>query len=334
MTPDATANSTTKGRIDIRFLNEIWHFYSHHKGQALNEQVPWKYVQGVFNVLGIGIEPTIMYLMQEQPSFQEFENWIHQNGQVSQTRISMFNEIVEMDPADECRPKALILSDVQLEKWKQDGYVVLKQAVSKSDCSNSVAFICNEIGADLNDRETWYKPHPLKQGIMIQLFNGPPLEKNRFSEKIRMAYEQLWDRTDLLVSHDRVSFNPPEYKSYQFPGPHLHWDVSLKRPIPFGLQGLLYLSDTDSNQGAFTVVPGFHQKIDHWLEGLPASEDPRNPELLAGFEKEPIAAEAGDFIIWDQRLPHGSSPNRSLQPRIVQYINYQPLAAGYQSEWV
>jgi hypothetical protein len=60
----------------------------------------------------------------------------------------------------------------------------------------------------------------------------------------------------------------------------LHWDVSLARPIPFGLQGILYLADTAANQGAFTCVPGFHRKIDSWLENLPAGSDPRAEEFM------------------------------------------------------
>ena len=152
--------------------------------------------------------------------------------------------------------------------------------------------------------------------------------------KIREAFEQLWQRNDLLVTIDRVSFNPPETKTYHFPGPNLHWDVSLKQPIPFGLQGLLYLSDTTKNQGAFTVIPGFQNNIDSWLDSLPKGINPRDPELLKNFVREPIAGEAGDFIIWNHCLPHGSSPNTSEKPRIVQYINYLPVDLKHQEEWI
>ena len=132
---------------------------------------------------------------------------------------------------------------------------------------------------------------------------------------------------------DRVSFNPPENRSYKFPGPDLHWDVSLKTPIPFGLQGLLYLTDTSENQGAFILVPGFHHNIETWLGSLPKYVNPRN-ENLHELGSKPIAANAGDFIIWHQALPHGSSPNLGTKPRIVQYINYQPLNIEIQDIWI
>jgi len=139
-------------------------------------------------------------------------------------------------------------------------------------------------------------------------------------------------RTDLWCNTDRVSFNPPENEEWRFPGPRLHWDVSLDLPIPFGLQGLLYLSDTQRNQGAFTLVPGFHLKIESWINGLPPGSNPRTEDIYK-LGPVPIAANAGDFIIWHQALPHGSSPNTSTRPRVVQYINYLPLDPGIREKW-
>jgi ectoine hydroxylase-related dioxygenase (phytanoyl-CoA dioxygenase family) len=158
------------------------------------------------------------------------------------------------------------------------------------------------------------------------------LEKNRTSPKIRAAYEQLWGRTDLWMNTDRVSFNPPETEFWSFPGPRLHWDVSLELPIPFGLQGLLYLSDTEATQGAFTLVPGFHKKITEWINSLPPGADPRTQDL-SKLGPQPVAANAGDFIIWHQALPHGSSANTATRPRIVQYINYLPVDAETKDKW-
>jgi ectoine hydroxylase-related dioxygenase (phytanoyl-CoA dioxygenase family) len=134
----------------------------------------------------------------------------------------------------------------------------------------------------------------------------------------------LWQKKNIWMNNDRVGFNPPETASWKFPGPDLHWDCSLELPIPFGLQGILYLSDTAADQGAFTLVPGFQHRLESWLNSLPPGADPRQQDLHA-LGSTPITGEAGDFIIWQQALQHGSSPNTSTQPRFVQYINYQPV---------
>ena len=148
-----------------------------------------------------------------------------------------------------------------------------------------------------------------------------------------MAYEQLWQRKDLWLNTDRAGFNPPETDSWKFPGPDLHFDISLATPIPFGLAGIIYLSDTAANQGAFTLVPGFNQRVEKWLQSLPADVNPRNQDLHTLGTKA-IAANAGDLIIWHHILPHGSSPNTNSLPRFVQYINYAPLNAEVSVKWI
>ena len=335
MTDQDEIRIADRGRINIHYLKEIWHYYQQIKlNSAETKTVEWKYITGVFNALDIGIEPTIKYLLNYNNSFEQFENWIEENGKVSQPVIDQFNAIVNNECDIKTLPEEKVFSQTELEQWEQDGYNILKKAISKVDCQKTVDLVYDTINANEYDSNTWYVDHPLKQGIMVQLFNSTIIDSNRLSKKIQLAYRQLWNRNDLLPSMDRVSFNPPESESYKFPGPNLHWDVSLKRPIPFGLQGLLYLSNTDENQGAFTVVPGFHKNIEEWLSTLGEDQNPRDINLLSKFKKKPIAAEAGDLIIWHQCLPHGSSPNTSTKPRIVQYINYQPLSFEYQTEWI
>jgi hypothetical protein len=333
---DAIA-ATETGSIGLFYLKRIWAFYRLLKQGAppVTACVEWRYTNAAFEVLGVGLEPTIKFLFQGDPSFAEFETWIIENGRISPAAIANFNAVVlQKDQSPVALPGAAGgVSPEDLKNWADKGYVVVKNAISQEDCERTVQLIYERIGVHPDDPETWYHPHPLKQGIMIQLFQDAQLDKNRFAEKIRIAYEQLWQRTDLLVNTDRVSFNPPETNTYQFPGPNLHWDVSLQQPIPFGTQGLLYLSATRKDQGAFTVLPGFHNRIDDWLAHLPTGANPREEAWLKDFEWEPIAGDAGDFIIWNQCLPHGSSPNMATQPRIVQYINYQPLDQVYQKEW-
>ncbi|MCW5517888.1 phytanoyl-CoA dioxygenase family protein [Muriicola sp. Z0-33] len=335
MSKQSEIEITDCGRIGIYYLKLIWNHYQRLKtNQSEVSKLEWKYINGVFNALGIGTEPAIKYLMLSNPSFEQFEKWIEENGRISQPIIKQFNAVVSGKNIGPVQCDEKVFSESELAQWHEDGYIILRNAIPKSDCEKTTKLIYNTIEATNSDPVTWYKPHPLKQGIMIRLFNTSILDRNRFSKKIQIAYQQLWNRKDLLVTMDRVSFNPPENDFYKFPGPNLHWDVSLKRPIPFGLQGLLYLTDTEENQGAFTVIPGFHRNIEKWLNDLDINVNPRDPSLLQGFKKKPIAAKAGDFIIWNQCLPHGSSPNTSDKPRIVQYINYQPIDLEYQMDWV
>ena len=108
----------------------------------------------------------------------------------------------------------------------------------------------------------------------------------------------------------------------------LHWDRNpFDPPSNLGVQGVLYLTDTPANQGAFTCVPGFHHKIEEWLETLPEDADPRRQDLES-LGAEPVPGKAGDLIIWHSSLPHGAGPNFADQPRVVQYITMFPAGEG------
>lgn len=336
MHPELTLSNET-GSIGIMHLKRYWHKAMAKKEGALAHTAyedEWNLDITMLSALGLGLEQTIKYLFLENPGFPEFEQWIVgvNGGSVPAERISDFNHLVINSHQAGQRSTPQVLNEQDLQFWNENGYFIIREAISKQDCENTIQLICDFLEIDINDPDSWYRPHPARQGIMVQLFQHSQLEKNRKSPKIRGAYEQLWGRTDLWMNTDRVSFNPPENEKFTFPGPRLHWDVSLELPIPFGLQGLLYLSDTSASQGAFTLVPGFQHKIENWVNSLPKGTDPRREDLYA-LGAKPIAANAGDFIIWHQALPHGSSPNTSAKPRIVQYINYLPIDAEVKERW-
>lgn len=328
--------STESSTFGLMHLKRFWGKIMLKRMNQLDGKLwdgEWQLDKTLLSVLGLGLEQTLNYVFLHAPSFEQIEQWIILKSGIPPVElVNKFNLLFSEVPAAS-QPIPSVLSDEELTFWAENGYLILKNAVPKEDCEAAIEVICDFLDIKLYDPETWYQPHTSKQGIMVQLFQHPILQKNRLSSKIRMAYEQLWQRTDIWVTTDRVGFNPPETSSWKFPGPDLHWDCSLDLPIPFNLQGLLYLADTKAKQGAFTLVPGFHNRINDWLPSLPANIDPRKENLHA-LGSLAIVAAAGDFIIWHQALPHGSSPNTSSKPRFVQYINYQPADFTSQKNWI
>ena len=334
----ALPSSTETGSLQVMHLKRYWaKIVAKREGRlphsALDEE--WMTDVTLLSTLGLGIEQTIIYAYQARPDFAQFEDWILQvnNGHLSTEKIVQFNLQISGEAGQVTEDIPMVLSQDEMTFWNENGYIILRGAIPKEDCDNTIALMCQHLGIERDDRSTWYTYHPDRQGIMVQLFQHPQLQKNRDAAIIRMAYEQLWGRKDILVNTDRVGFNPPETDRYKFPGPGLHWDVSLELPIPFGLQGILYLADTAANQGAFTLVPGFQHRIEEWMNGLPEGANPRVQDMYA-LGAKPIAANAGDFIIWHQALPHGSSPNTASAPRFVQYINYSPVDAEIKRNWI
>lgn len=329
---------TETGSLGIMYLKQIWSRTSAIRaGKSELPPVNQSLERSLWNVLRLSYEPTMRYLLNEGPSFEEFEHWIiQQTGvQPDETVVRAYNECVlqTYQQPEYVAPEEDILTEAEWKFWETNGYLIVRNAISPEDCRATCAFMFEQLGIDEKDPSTWYNHHAQKQGIMVQLFHNEQMEKNRRSGRIRRVFEQLWQRNDLLPTADRLSFNPPETNKFPFQGPDLHWDVSLKLPIPFGTQGILYLSDTASNQGAFTLVPGFQHRLENWLHSLPEGTSPQFEDLHA-LGSQPIAANAGDLIIWHQALPHGSSPNTSSLPRLVQYINYEPLNMEIHKEWI
>jgi ectoine hydroxylase-related dioxygenase (phytanoyl-CoA dioxygenase family) len=331
-------SSKEMGSLGIMHLKRYWQKCQYKKINALDPNAfaeEWNNDITVLAALGLGLEQTLKYIYNASDGFDGFEKWILSvnNQLLDIEKIKTFNTPIAEDYSPISDEVENVLTETDINFWNENGYVIIRNSVPINDCAATVNIICNFLEIDEHDASTWYHPHEHRQGIMVQLFQDAQLEKNRLSIKIRKAYEQLWQRKDIWVNADRVGFNPPETNNWKFPGPKLHWDVSLKQPIPFGLQGILYLTDTKENQGAFSLIPGFQNKIKNWLNELLETANPRNENLYALGVKG-IEANAGDFIIWHHALPHGSSVNTSDKPRFVQYINYAPIDAEVRDEWI
>ena len=242
----------------------------------------------VIHASGLGLEQTMDYLAREAPDFDAFERWIvATTGGIAPERIGRINAAV----AGTDNPDAVkswlatveasepVLTADDLGFWDAHGYVVLHDAVAAASRDAAAAAIWRHLGARPDDPASWYRRRD--HGIMVQYFQHPAFEANRRSPRIHKAFAQLWRNADLWATTDRVGFNAPEREGWRFPGPDLHWDVSVKTPIPFGTQGILYLTDTAPEQGAFTLVPGFHRWGEDWLKSLPPGADPRRQDLHA-----------------------------------------------------
>lgn len=333
------------GSLGIFQLKRAWVKAQKNKlvgssGSDENLAKEWNLDVMLFDELGLGLELAIQALYQHR-RFEDFEHWVlEQNDQqFPEDLIKRLNRNVEafysgsIGSTSTTTQQATkywapisqtVLGQEDYDFWLENGYLVLPGFVNKTLCKNACQAIYEFMQAKPEDRASWYTAAHKMQQIMVPLFRHPALQAIRNLPKIRQVFECLWGNDYLWMSTDRVSFNPPENEQWQFPGPNMHWDVELKSPIPFATQGLVYLSDTEAHQGAFRCVPGFHKKIDDWLEKLPVGSDPQQQDWSL-WNAKPIAAEAGSLIIWHQALPHGSGPNLADNPRIVQYLNMRPV---------
>ena len=330
------------GTLGVLGLKRAWsQFTAARKGVNLRrDKEEWQINRTIIYTLGLGLEQTIQYVYKNAPTFEEFEAWINTTvGGVDPVQVARINAMINgteypqeiKDLIKSIEEHEPVLTDEDLRAWDENGYVVLHNAVTPEECKNSENAIWTHLGASADDPESWYRQK--NNGIMVQFFQHPAFTAVRSSKRIHKAFAQLWGTADLWRTTDRCGFNVPERPGWTFQGPDMHWDVSIKLPVPFGTQGILYLTDTLPEQGAFTLVPGFHKKIDKWIASLPEGTNPREENLHA-LGSKPLGGKAGDLIIWHHALPHGSRPNRAEKPRIVQYIDMYPTKVEVQDEWI
>ncbi len=223
-----------------------------------------------------------------------------------------------------------VLSKHDLEFWQEQGYVIVPDAAPRENLLAVVEAMWQFQEMDPHDPATWYRNPARRNGMvelngsgMVEMYHHPALWANRQLPRIHQAFADIWDTEQLWVTIDRCNLNIPNRPGFEFSG-FIHWDVDTSLdPLPFDVQGVLSLTDTVSGQGGFQCVPGLPKRLKEWIQTQPAERDPHKPDL-SGLTVETIETKAGDLLIWNSLLPHGTSRNTSDHPRLAQYIAMSP----------
>lgn len=229
-----------------------------------------------------------------------------------------------------------VITEEMREFFYTNGYVVVKNAVPKQQCDAVIETIWSFTGQNPDDADSWYQPPTGMDTFwkhqndgMIPLYNHQSLWDNRQHPRLYQAFAQLLDESKLWVSMDRVNMKPPVREGQEmFDHGFIHWDadsfqLSFPLPRPRRVQGVLYLADTEANQGGFQCVPSIYRDFEQWIASQPADRNPYQPDTT-GHEVVPIPGGAGDLLIWDYMLAHGNGKNYNTKPRFAQYITMSP----------
>ena len=247
------------------------------------------------------------------------------------------------------------LTEAQWARWESDGYLIIPDAVPLSLARAASAAVRAYVGAEDGNKSSWYantldiyedldadglKPHHGPCG-MAQMFHHSSLWALRQHPRLHSIFADLYGTRRLYVTADRAHFKPPQsdaYPAWSDPGPvhvGLHWDVDTRPsnwPVPYVMQGVVYLEDTAADQGALRVVPGFHTRLAAWSATQPANRSAERPtgaaaETLAA-EAAPLEGKAGSLVVWHSLLPHGPAPNVGSAPRVSAYVTMLPVDAA------
>lgn len=225
-----------------------------------------------------------------------------------------------------------VLSEEDWKFWIENGYVIVKNAVSKEQAAETAAFLWEFEEKNPDDPETWYaapqKEMQMKEltgSGMVEVYNNQHLWNNRQSPRLYDAFVDIWGTEKLWVTIDRANLNFPMRPGHVFKG-FIHWDYD-PETRPQNVQGVLALADqTDVNMGGFQCIPELYRNYDTWKLTQPEDRDRFKPDVSAFEGKiEKVKLEAGDLLIFNSTTPHGIRPNTSENKvRIAQYISMMP----------
>jgi hypothetical protein len=181
----------------------------------------------------------------------------------------------------------------------------------------------SELSVPLNDPSRW-DTYGGEMRDLVPVWGHQAQWDIRQYPSLHQIWAALWGSEKLCVSLDSCRFTPPWKPGYAEPGA-IHWDHNPRDAERRMFQGVLALTDTAADQGGFCCVRSLYRDVGAW---------PRRPVIHANGEDwladtserdiVHVPAKAGDLIVWDSRLAHSNSKNKSSWPRIAFYVLMGP----------
>lgn len=243
--------------------------------------------------------------------------------------------------ADADNLRVLSIEDWQF--WLRNGYIVIKNAISREQAQKTADFLWEFEEKDPLNPATWYtqaraemQMKELQGTGMVEVYNHQLLWENRQTKRVYDAFVDIWGTEKLWATIDRANLNFPIRKGFEYKG-FIHWDYDPETK-PQNVQGVLALADqTDTEMGGFQCIPWLFRNYDTWKQSQPKDRNRYQPDI-SGLDQHivKVPLEAGDLLIFNSLEPHGIRPNNSNDKvRIAQYISMMPAEEENQAlkEW-
>ena len=224
--------------------------------------------------------------------------------------------------------------------WKENGYVIIKNAITKEQAQKTADFLWAFEEKDPTDKNTWYAPARAEMRMtelvnsgMVEVYNHQYLWDNRQTQKVYDAFTDVWGSEKLWVTIDRANLNFPMQEGFEFKG-FIHWDYDPETK-PQNVQGVIALADQmDENMGGFQCIPSLMREYDIWKLSQPEDRNRFRPDIKEYEDKMvKVKLEAGDLLIFNSLLPHGIRPNLSENKvRIAQYVSMMPVQENDEAQ--
>jgi ectoine hydroxylase-related dioxygenase (phytanoyl-CoA dioxygenase family) len=243
-----------------------------------------------------------------------------------------------------------VLTNDQLAEFDEQGYVIIKGALSRPDAEAYRRSILSLVPSNLEIPQSW-GAHDGRIKPMASpgnhTFDTPELLPLMTNETLYGAASQLLGSTALRVLDGSIGITIRNGAHPDQPlSQTLHIDASVpdtaddftfeQQELQVG--GCYYLTDVEANGGGIHVVPGGHKIVE--AEAREAGGGGRRLhrawKQIEHLESVEVTGQAGDFALLHHLMPHGASHNRNPTTRIAYFVRWvredQTWGAGAKPE--
>ena len=243
------------------------------------------------------------------------------------------------------------------EFWETYGFIIFCDAVTEEQCCDleqDMAALLEETGKTLTAFGMPKGVNSLFRPALLRLRQDPNIAR-AFSSVLQthdflVSHDRwLWHQAPAVPSKPltrrnlHLDLNPWDFmavdggKSVQKRLDQLQYNRSDRAFIAENndvhnsmgtcIQAIVNLSDiVDSRSGGTILIPGSHRTFDNWIQNGEADEGQRRegPMQYKFDDQQPVQSLAqhpnlrrGSLLIWEQRVVHGSTPNKSSTSRMA-----------------
>ena len=220
-----------------------------------------------------------------------------------------------------------VLSQEQIDSFKQDGYLILRNFIDQASLENWRDQIWSELGSSLETPETW----PRNRGGLDGFCYDPPESTFGLHPSLTAIIQQFGGGDFKLGDACPIIRWPEPDQEWCLPQDG-HIDAYGGRWLPFMVGATAYLYDVASRGGCLTVWPGSHHTAHRYILEHPEHLDGSFAKVKGFnwnvFWKDGVSgprefiANAGDVVFWHSFLTHNGSPNVSSTPRIALFSRW------------
>ena len=220
------------------------------------------------------------------------------------------------------------LTELQVKKYENDGFLLLKNFFSKEEMEPIIKSINKfselpynfwEAGKEMAYYETSNENERILCRIEKYVDFHPEFQKLANSKKVLSVLEDLMGGPCILFK-DKINFKKPGAGGYR---PHQDVQARWDEFVKYAMNIMISTDRSTPENGCLEVAPGQHKR------GVIGNYDrPLEGDDLNGMKFEMVPTEIGDVLFFDHFTPHQSKPNKSDKPRSNIYLTYNLLSEG------